>query len=705
MEYVYCRQNYSRDSRGYGQNNTLPLGFCVQSVTVGSFSYSSVEFTESQNRKRGSNRVAKHRVTTLFAEEPFAIRVAPRESRSGRRVRRIQKALSSVVTTLFLDKKSNGSMSSMRASSEDAEYRPCFFASPRVVYSFVETNNCDIFDYLLIGQFIENEIKFELRLLNRKPKMYNTTLFISSTQTTAVMTMSSIKHRRRGRPRKRLQIEAPHMTMSSPTSLRRLTVAADEPSSYRGRKRKAAMAFMKNGKDERLLDEKFLKKCGRRVMEVYSKVIKEYDERIRKEEALCNAILEKDSVLKSRPILYASPKIVNYGYKSMNRMKRPNFAKIIEKLPLRRYHTYDDSTPTRLEIPPDDLSEFITHFKITDCRNMNAQRCGVRFLPALELRPRTAYWVHTECNIRADEEHRLSHIPFVSEDHDDKQFCAELRKLYDEQADFKENSETKVVQPLPTKYNLAGPYDEDVKPFKRRQGERAPRGKPCSSHCHLIEVNGKNLVTNGKVAPFANPTLMNILVALLAGEQTSICLITAQMSMICQDIGVESRTCSEIYRLAAQLAEANPSLTPDQKKINTDHFDPSLGLMEKDRLRIKNEWFRVRILGIVMAIGSVFVRQLAVFAVSFVDALPIVECGFLAVGVHRVIVEQSSASAILRDGSATQIFANLVNDLSMDGEKCRNVPLQRGHQKLLKVGISGIAGWGCFIQETADKAS
>ncbi|KAK6015926.1 hypothetical protein OSTOST_18599, partial [Ostertagia ostertagi] len=146
--------------------------------------------------------------------------------------------------------------------------------------------------------------------------------------------------------------------------------------------------------DERLLDEAFLK-CGRRVMEVYFNVIKDYDERIRKEEA-------------------------------------PNFIRIVKKLPLRRYHTYDDSTPTRLNLEPDDLSEFITHFKITDCRNMNAQRCGVRFLPALELRPRTAYWVHTECNIRADEEHRLSHIPFVSEDHDDKQFCAELRKLYDE---------------------------------------------------------------------------------------------------------------------------------------------------------------------------------------------------------------------------------------------------------------------------------
>lgn len=35
-------------------------------------------------------------------------------------------------------------------------------------------------------------------------------------------------------------------------------------------------------------------------------------------------------------------------------------------------------------------------------------------------------------HFQADEEHRLSHIPFVSEDHDDKQFCAELRKLYDE---------------------------------------------------------------------------------------------------------------------------------------------------------------------------------------------------------------------------------------------------------------------------------
>ncbi|VDL81248.1 unnamed protein product [Nippostrongylus brasiliensis] len=56
--------------------------------------------------------------------------------------------------------------------------------------------------------------------------------------------------------------------------------------------------------------------------------------------------------------------------------------------------------------------------------------------------------------------------------------------------------------------------------------------------------NGHN--SNGRVAPFSNPTLMNILVALLAGEQTSTCLVTAQMNMICQDIGVQPRTCSEV---------------------------------------------------------------------------------------------------------------------------------------------------------------
>ncbi|KAK6053499.1 hypothetical protein COOONC_08997 [Cooperia oncophora] len=157
---------------------------------------------------------------------------------------------------------------------------------------------------------------------------------------------------------------------------------------------------------------------------------------------------------------------------------------------------------------------------------------------------------------------------------------------------------------------LHGPYDDEVKPFKRRQGTRAPRPKPCGPHCHRNEcpkasnvpssssdkkqtpncrspssprsrhrqsnggpdgassniLNGH--ISNGKTPAFSNPTLMNILTALLAGEQTSTCLITAQMSMICEDIGEPPKTCSEIHRLASQLAQANPSLTPEHKKVS-----------------------------------------------------------------------------------------------------------------------------------------
>ncbi|KAJ1372986.1 hypothetical protein KIN20_035304 [Parelaphostrongylus tenuis] len=729
-------------------------------------------------------------VEETFRTQLATPRGSPRERSVRRGVGRIRRALSS----------SNGSVSSLRASSEDAEYRPRFIASPR---------------------------------------------------TTAIMTEnSSIKQSRRGRPSKRLQVEAaPTMTISSPTSFRRMTATGDESSNYRGRKRKAAMALTRNGKekssggedimmeladalsdvdcdvsfpeesllrigsddefeDERLLDEAFLKKCGRRVMDVYSKVIKEYDERIRKEEM-------------------------------------PNFAKIIEKLPLRRYHTYDDSTPTKLDIPPDDLSEFITHFKITDCRNMNAQRCGVRFLPALELRPRTAYWVHTECNIRADEEHRLSHIPFVSEDHDDKQFCAELRKLYDEgihgadrgcdkyindyvmfhmlemlKSDWEDHPKSEKIMDhifyaifklFPNKLshrqlvtargdleerfapgrtpskntqdlrassdqNLhsvnvlccerccqydcvlhAGPYDEDVKPFKRRQGERAPRSKPCGSHCYVfdqpigkiavsngVEENGQarcgssrspmsstrsrsrprntadggggslpnvsnGQVVNGKVAPFSNTTLMNILVALLAGDHTSICQIAAQMRMVCEDIGVQPRTCSEIFRLAAQLAEANPSLTPDQKKVSVKDKHRSFRSFTwadgKGQVANKERMIPCSHPGhcdgnrqCVCSSGSGICSKFCGCPQDCRMRFPGCRC---APGNCRT--KQCQCYFARWECDPDLCKSCKCDDLSMEGEKCRNVPLQRGHQKLLKVGISGIAGWGCFIQETADK--
>ncbi|VDK45114.1 unnamed protein product [Cylicostephanus goldi] len=425
-------------------------------------------------------------------------------------------------------------------------------------------------------------------------------------------------------------------------------------------------------------------------MEVYNKVIKEYDDRIIKEEA-------------------------------------PAFAKNISQLPLRRYHTYDDSTPVPLNLEPDDLSEFITHFKVswtTDCRLANAQKCGVRFLPALELRPRTAYWVHTECNIRADEEHRLSHIPFVSEDHDDKQFCAELRKLYDEgihgadrgcdkyindyimfqmleilKYDWEDrpNSEKimdhiyyAIFKLFPNKLShrqlvtargdleerfAPGPYDEEVKPFKRRQGERAPRPTPCGPNCHLLDTaehqattaNGKGGASpvpssprnrksqtngipqtppsarNGKVAPFSNPTLMNILVSLLAGEKTSICIITAEMKMICEDIGAEPKTCREIYQLASQLAQANPSLTPEQKKVS---------IKDKHRSFRSFTWAD----GKGQGAGSV---------VNSADARKIAECGFLDVVVHQVTAVPSNVNAILLGGNAIQICANPASVVSI----------------------------------------
>ncbi|WKX96874.1 hypothetical protein Q1695_012933 [Nippostrongylus brasiliensis] len=626
------------------------------------------------------------------------------------------------------------------------------------------------------------------------------------------------------------------MTLNSPKSTTRLTLAADEPSSRSGRKRKTPLSLSEKKKelakdaknkaemestsdfegdtsfldesllclgsddefeDERLLDEAFLKKCGRRVMEVYNNVAKEYYDRIKKEEG-------------------------------------PNFTKIVKKLPLRRYHTYDDSTPNELRLEPDDLSEFITHFKITDCRNMNAQRCGVRFLPALELRPRTAYWVHTECNIRADEEHRLSHIPFVSEDHDDKQFCAELRKLYDEgihgadrgcdkyindyimfnmleilKADWEDrpNSEkvmdhifyaifklfpnklshrqlvtargdleerfapgrtpSKSTQELRSRSDqnfhsvnvlccercyqydcvLHGPYDEDIKPFKRRQGERAPRPKPCGPHCHLNDnqnnkqasngtakqaascrsptsprnrksnggadcnlsstPNGHN--SNGRVAPFSNPTLMNILVALLAGEQTSTCLVTAQMNMICQDIGVQPRTCSEIHRLASQLAQANPSLTPEHKKVSIKDKHRSFRSFTwadgKGQVENKERMIPCSHSGHCDGNPQCVCSSGSGICSKFCGCPP--ECRMRFPGCRcapgNCRTKQCQCYFARWECDPDLCKSCKCDDLSMDGEKCRNVPLQRGHQKLLKVGISGIAGWGCFIQETADK--
>ncbi|KAK6739134.1 hypothetical protein RB195_020916 [Necator americanus] len=627
------------------------------------------------------------------------------------------------------------------------------------------------------------------------------------------------------------------MTVISPNSSRRMApIVGSEPRSYRGRKRKAPAkkekcespdndenimdleeafsgmdcesSFLEESllclgsddefEDERLLDEAFLKKCGRRVMEVYNKVIKGYNDRIAKEEA-------------------------------------PAFAKNVGQLPVRRYHTYDDSTPTPLNLDADDLGEFITHFKITDCRNMNAQRCGVRFLPALELRPRTAYWVHTECNIRADEEHRLSHIPFVSEDHDDKQFCAELRKLYDEgihgadrgcdkyindyimfqmlellKNDWEDrpNSEriidhiyyaifklfpnklshrqlvtargdleerfapgrtpSKSTQELKARSDqnfhsvnvlccercyqydcvLHGPYDEDIKPFKRRQGERAPRPTPCGPNCHLLETaaeqstsngtiertrsaasktptsprNRKNQgsggtplippngqIGNGRVAPFSNPTLMNILVSLLAGEKTSICLITAQMKMICEDIGAQPRTCSEIYRLASQLAQANPSLTPEQKKVSIKDKHRSFRSFTwadgKGQVENKERMVPCSHSGhcdgnplCVCSSGSGICSKFCGCPQDCRMRFPGCRC---APGNCRT--KQCQCYFARWECDPDLCKSCKCDDLSMDGEKCRNVPLQRGHQKLLKVGISGIAGWGCFIQETADK--
>ncbi|ETN85656.1 hypothetical protein NECAME_06275 [Necator americanus] len=370
-------------------------------------------------------------------------------------------------------------------------------------------------------------------------------------------------------------------------------------------------------------------------------------------------------------------------------LRFPAFAKNVGQLPVRRYHTYDDSTPTPLNLDADDLGEFITHFK-------------------------------------ADEEHRLSHIPFVSEDHDDKQFCAELRKLYDEgihgadrgcdkyindyimfqmlellKNDWEDrpNSEriidhiyyaifklfpnklshrqlvtargdleerfapgrtpSKSTQELKARSDqnfhsvnvlccercyqydcvLHGPYDEDIKPFKRRQGERAPRPTPCGPNCHLLET---------------------------AAEQS-------------------------IYRLASQLAQVNPSLTPEQKKVSIKDKHRSFRSFTwadgKGQVENKERMVPCSHSGhcdgnplCVCSSGSGICSKFCGCPQDCRMRFPGCRC---APGNCRT--KQCQCYFARWECDPDLCKSCKCDDLSMDGEKCRNVPLQRGHQKLLKV--------------------
>lgn len=103
--------------------------------------------------------------------------------------------------------------------------------------------------------------------------------------------------------------------------------------------------------------------------------------------------------------------------------------------------------------------------------------------------------------------------------------------------------------PLSRTFQVSNGGGVDKRQSSSSRNPTSPRNRNRNSNGLNDSGSGSTLSghsTNGRVAPFTNPTLMNILVALLAGEQTSNCLITAQMNMICQDIGVQPKTCSEV---------------------------------------------------------------------------------------------------------------------------------------------------------------
>uniref|UniRef100_A0A1I7XAB2 [Histone H3]-lysine(27) N-trimethyltransferase n=1 Tax=Heterorhabditis bacteriophora TaxID=37862 RepID=A0A1I7XAB2_HETBA len=192
-------------------------------------------------------------------------------------------------------------------------------------------------------------------------------------------------NRPRGRPRKVVDVEID--TTGSTSSTRPVVAGPTRPSGQRsrgGRKRRVHSAPAKRTKEDEKHD-----KNGQETMEIDDEDDEEdekYDEYLLKE---C-----------TEKVMDHFRKVQEHYRKRIKEEAAPEFKRAISSLPIRSYHTYNNVQPVPLHLHEEDPEQFADTAKVSDRRNGSTQRCGVRWLPAVELRPRTAYWVHTEYNVK-----------------------------------------------------------------------------------------------------------------------------------------------------------------------------------------------------------------------------------------------------------------------------------------------------------------
>ncbi|PAV61922.1 hypothetical protein WR25_19039 isoform B [Diploscapter pachys] len=436
----------------------------------------------------------------------------------------------------------------------------------------------------------------------------------------------------------------------------------------------------------------------------------------------------------------------------------------------------------------------------------NVQSVRTLFINAIPKMPPMNYWVHVECNIRGDDSHRLTHLPFVSEDQDDRAICKDLLKLFEEGVhgaergcgeylnnwmlvklikDIKENGYQhddallfySIFRLFPNKFShrqIADQYtdlcerfmtpEERLREEKNRDKKSQQDGhsvlttmcvrcdnydcmihgiganddlvqketvrfmsgsckqpeKPCGPKCYLhsLPASFDHSQVHLENLPIQNYHCF-LLSILLKGVKTA-CDLAKEAEIILDDEDMKSITCAQLF-----------DMIKEHEKKNEDGDSMDYKRKSKKSDKDKHRAFRMQWAGEGSRIQNARRMEPCNHEGACGADNPSCSCGRSGICFNLCAcpadckirfpgcrcapgncrtrqcqcyyAQWECDPAICKNCNCDYIGCDAEHNEEEPKVRCKNTSIGRGLQKKLKVGVSNIAGFGCFIDEPAEK--